>query len=40
MAKALEQGLRNWGVLILANSKAAIQAVKEAEKPGKARMRE
>ena len=40
MAEALEQGPRNRGVLILADSKAAIQAVRKAGKTGKASLSE
>jgi hypothetical protein len=38
IAGALEKRPREWGILILADSKAAIQTVKKARRTGKARM--
>ena len=40
MAQALERGPRERGILILADSMAAVQAVKKARRTGKARSRE
>ena len=40
IAEALERGPRGRGILILADSMAAIQAIKKAGKTGKARSRE
>ena len=38
IAEALEKRPREWGILSLADSKAAIQTVKKARRTGKARM--